>query len=130
MGRCLVPHPSRFRCWLRGLWPDRNPLRRACDRAEAAVVAGLAAALLVGVPLAALSVGLWSHGAGVRAQHAQVAWRQVPAVSLADAPDAAPAGCGSWRPRVLAYWTAPDGTQRAGRVPAPVSARAGTTLRV
>lgn len=73
---------------------------------------------------------LWSYGAGVRAQHAQAAWRQVLAVLLADAPDAAPAGSGSWRPRVLAYWTAPDGTQRAGRVHAPVSARAGAALRV
>ncbi len=114
MGRCLVPHPSRFRCWLRGLWPDGNPLRRACDRAEAAVVVGLAAALLVGVPLTALSVGLSSYGAGVRAQHAQAAWRQVPAVLLADAPDAAPAGSGSWRPRVLAYWTAPVGRSEPG----------------
>jgi hypothetical protein len=60
MGRCQALQPSRLSSWLRWLWPDQNPLRRACDRAEAAIVAGLAAALLVGMPLAALSVGLWS----------------------------------------------------------------------
>jgi hypothetical protein len=130
MGQREVPQPPRFRSWLRGLWPDRNPLRRTCDRAEAAVVAALAAALLIAVPLAALSVGLCSYSAGVRAEHAQAAWRQVPAVLIADATDVAPAGPGTWQPRVLASWTAPDGTQRAGRIPAPVNARAGTTLTV
>ena len=40
---------------LRGLWPDRNPLRRTIDRAEAVVVAGLAVVFLAGVPLAAVS---------------------------------------------------------------------------
>ena len=42
---------------LRGLWPDRNPLRRTIDRAEAALVAGLAVAFLAGVPLAAVAAG-------------------------------------------------------------------------
>jgi len=129
MGRWKVPQPSCFTSWLRGLWPDRNPLRRAYDRKEAAIVAAVAAALLLGVPLVALSVGLWSYGVGVRAQHVQAAWRQVPAVLLVDAPHAAPDGTGSWRPRVLASWAAPDGTQRAGRIPAPVGVRAGTVLR-
>lgn len=129
MGRRAAPQPSRFSRWLRGLWPDRNPLRRTSDRMEAAVVGWLAAALLVGAPLAALSAGRLSYDAGVSAQHAQQAWRQIPAVLLIDAPDAAPDGparaAGS-----LAYWTAPNGAQRVGRVPAPPDARAGTVLRV
>jgi hypothetical protein len=130
MRRHLVPQPSRFRRWLRGLWPDRNPLRRASDRAEAALVAGLAAALLAGVPLAALSAARSRYDAGVRAQHTQAGWRQVPAVLLADA-DTAPAGTAS-SPlrRVLASWTAPNGTQWTGRIPAPASTTAGTVLRV
>ena len=33
---------------VRELWPDHNPLRRTIDRAEAVVVAGLAAAFLAG----------------------------------------------------------------------------------
>ena len=36
---------------VRGLWPDRNPLRRTIDRAEAVVVAGLAIVFLAGPPL-------------------------------------------------------------------------------
>jgi hypothetical protein len=59
----------------RGLWPDRNPLRRRCDRAEAAVVAGLAAGLLAGAPLAAAGAGHWVYTAGVHAERAQQAAR-------------------------------------------------------
>jgi hypothetical protein len=116
--------------WLRLLRPDHNPLRRASDRVEAAVVAGLAAALLAGVPLAALSAAWWGYDAGVRTQHAQTSWRQVPAVLLANAATA-PAGPGSSALRsVPATWTAPDGARRTGPVRAPVSARAGTAVRV
>ena len=130
MGQRLASPPSRLRCWLRGLWPDRNPLRRTSDRAEAAVVAVLAAALLAGVPLAGLSVARWSYDAGIRAQHAQASWRQVPAVLLNDA-ETAPVYLGpSSLRRVLANWTAPDGAQRTGRIPAPLSAETGTVLSV
>jgi hypothetical protein len=96
---------------------------------EAAVVAWLAAALLVGVPLAALSAGRLSYDAGVSAEHAQQTWRQVPAVLLMDAPDAAPDGSAR-AIGVGAYWTAPNGAQRVGRIPAPADARAGTVLKV
>ncbi len=130
MRRRLAPQPSRFSRWLRRLWPDRNPLRRTSDRVEAAVVAWLVVALLVGVPLAALLTGRLSYDAGVRAEHAQQAWRHVLAVLLADAPEAAPAGPGPSPPAVLAYWTAPEGAQRAGRIPARAGSRAGTVLRV
>lgn len=129
MRRHLVPQPSRFRRWLRGLRPGRNPLRRASDRAEAALVAGLAAALLAGVPLAALSAARSSHDAGVRALHTQAGWRQVPAVLLADAATAPAGPASSPLRRVLANWTAPDGMQWTGRIPAPAGATAGTVLR-
>lgn len=36
-------------------WPDRNPPRRTADRVEAAMMAVLLVAFLVGVPLAALA---------------------------------------------------------------------------
>ena len=48
-------------------------------------MAVLAAALLAGVPLAGLWVARWSYDSGIRAQHAQASWPQVPAVLLADA---------------------------------------------
>src|SRR5262249_35025357 len=50
------------RRWLRrvrGWWPDRNPLRRRCDRAEAALVTVLVAVFLAGAPLLAVSAGRW-----------------------------------------------------------------------
>src|SRR5215469_311228 len=51
--------------WLggvRGWWPDRNPLRRRCDRAEAALVTVLVAVFLAGAPLLALAAG-WLRAA-------------------------------------------------------------------
>ncbi len=54
----------------RGLRPDRNRLRRATDRAEAAVLAGLAAAFLVGAPAAAMTAGHLAAAAGLRAEQA------------------------------------------------------------
>jgi hypothetical protein len=47
-----VTRPVRV---VRGLWPDRDPLRRGLDRAEAAIMAGLAV-----VFLAAVRQGGWS----------------------------------------------------------------------
>ena len=38
---------------VRGLWPDRNPLRRTLDRIEGVIVGGLAVVFLAGAPLAA-----------------------------------------------------------------------------
>ena len=70
--------------WLRrvrGWWPDRNPLRRRCDRAEAALFTVLVAVFLAGAPLLALSAGRWAHDSGPPAGHAQRArWHQVPVV--------------------------------------------------
>lgn len=123
-GRVLA---SRLRRWL----PDRNPLRRASDRIEAGVLAGLLAAFLAGAPLAALAAGQWAGAAGLRAERAQAAWHQVPAVLLANAGGPAqPRSQASLEQPVPARWTAPDGTVHTGTVDAPPGARAGTRLLV
>jgi hypothetical protein len=118
------------RRWLRlvrGWWPDRNPLRRPCDRAEAALVTALAAAFLVGAPLLALSAGRQAHDSGPRPGHAQRArWHQVPGVLRTStinrfAPSPAPA----W-----AWWTAPGGVPHTGRVLAPAGFAAGAVVKV
>jgi hypothetical protein len=70
---------------MRRLWPDRNPLRRAAGRAGAAVMAGLPAMFLAGVPLAAVAAAGRAAANGVHAERAQARWRQVPAVLLQDA---------------------------------------------
>lgn len=72
---------------VRGLWPDHNPLRRACDRAEAGIIAGLALAFLAGGPLIALAVwqlALATSYTTTDAEHA--GWHPVPARLLAGAP--------------------------------------------
>jgi hypothetical protein len=108
---------------LRGLWPDRNPLRRTIDRAEAAVVAGLAVAILAGVPLAAVAAGHYVYG---YASRTAVAWHQVPAKLLTTVPAS---GYGD-QATVRAGWTAPDGRRRTGMIPAPAAAPAGGTVMV
>ena len=113
--------------WLRGLWPDHNPLRRTCDRAEAAMVAGLIAAFLIAAPVAGLIAGQWAYRASLHAGHAQqAAHHRVTAVLLASAPAAVPTGDGkqAW-PRVPARWAVPGGAPRTGALPAPPGARAG-----
>jgi hypothetical protein len=118
--------------WLRGLWPDHNPLRRTCDRAEAAIVAGLIAAFLIAAPVTGLIAGQWAYTASLHAEHAQrAAHHRVTAVLLASAPAAVPTGDRkqAW-PRVPARWAAPGGAPRTGAVAAPPGTRAGHTVLV
>jgi hypothetical protein len=128
-GHAVPPATRRGRVW-RGLWPDHNPVRRASDRAEAAIVAVLLAAFLIAAPLLALAAGHWMYHSGLRAEHAQAsAWHAVPAVLLEDAPPLTP----SWAPvlpLVRARWTAPDGRRCTGEVRAPAGARVGRTVQV
>jgi hypothetical protein len=119
-----------WRWWLRrvrGWWPDRNPLRRRCDRAEAALVTVLVAVFVAGAPLLALTAGRWAHDSGPAPGHAQRAgWHQVPAVLRTStirrwAPSPAPA----W-----ARWAAPGGVPHTGRVLAPAGLAAGAVVKV
>src|SRR5262249_31246152 len=125
----------------RGLWPDRNPLRRTLDRVEAAILAGLAIAFLAGAPVAAVTAAHLAAVLGARTAQAQRSWHQMPAVLLADVPGsgygrsgpAAPArGRGVARPGPGAppRWAAPAGGARTGMVAAPPGARAGRTVLV
>ena len=94
---------------VRGLWPDRNPLRRTMDRVEAMIMGGLVVAFLAGAPLAAVAAGHVAYDVGSRTAHAQQAtWRQVPAVLAATVPAAE---FRQYQVSVQASWTAPDGTR-------------------
>ena len=128
MRRRLAAGAARVVRVARGLWPDRNPLRRTMDRVEAAIVAGLAVAFLAGIPLTAAAAGHLADGVGSRTARAQQAARhQVPAVLLATAPTA---GYPGYLPQVRARWTAPDGARRTGAVAALPGQRAGSTVLV
>jgi hypothetical protein len=59
----------------RGLGLDGNPLRRASDRAEAWIRAGLLVVFLIGAPMAAVAAGLstaHAEGSGTSARGASV----------------------------------------------------------
>ena len=126
------PSPRRGRSlgwrWLRGPWPDRNPLRRGSDRLAALIVAATLLTFVAGAPVVALAAARWSRAAAVqvaRAQHAS--WRQVPAVLLERAPLNVDIGYGG----VALPKSAPAGPRRTGpctRVmsrPPPEPGRAG-----
>ena len=115
--------------WLRrvrGWWPDRNPLRRRCDRAEAAIVTVLVAVFLAGAPLMALAAGRQAHDRG-QPEHGQLAgWHQVPAVlRTATIQRFAPSPATAW-----ARWAAPGGVPHTGKVLAPAGLTAGAVVPV
>jgi hypothetical protein len=74
----------------RALGIDRNPLRRATDRAEARIRVGLLGIFLIAGPMAALGAGHWAYHAGITVARAQAATahrakpaalRQAPAIT-------------------------------------------------
>jgi hypothetical protein len=112
---------------VRGLWPDRNPLRRRLDRVEAVMVAGLAVAFLASAPIAAATAWHAAHAAAARTSHAQRSWHQAPAVLLASVPASQNYRYG---PLVQVRWAAVDGTRHTGTVYAPGGAKPGSTVMV
>jgi hypothetical protein len=129
-GKERKPRATLTGRFVRGRRFDRNPLRRAADRAETTVLALLFVAFLVGAPLAALASGAWAHTTAQRAEAAQAAARhQVTAVVLTTS---ATAIVGSWDQDSLAQarWTAPDGTVVTDQMPVPGGTRVGATVSV
>jgi hypothetical protein len=130
--RRVAEPPVRHALWLHGLWPDRNPLRRASDRIQTAVIAAALLAFLIGGPLIAIGAGHWAGTIAARVQQAQQdSWRQVPAVLLANAGSSLAVGYGGESAaEVRARWTAPDGAVRTGNVPAPAGALKGARVPI
>jgi hypothetical protein len=78
---------GRMSRWVRGWWPDRNPLRRRCDRVEAGAAAGLIAALFVVGPVVGVIGAQAAYDASLRLQQLERASsHRVAAVLLARAP--------------------------------------------
>jgi hypothetical protein len=109
----------------RGLWPDRNPLRRSLDRVEAVIVAGLAMVLLAGAPVAAVTASHLTYNAASRTVSAQRSWHQERAVLLASA--SVP---GQFETTARARWAGPSGQRHTGMVPVLAGAMAGSTVMV
>jgi hypothetical protein len=123
------PSLNRLVRFARGRRFDRNPLRRATDRLETAVLALLVIAFLAGTPFAAFATGAWIHGMARGTQLAQEHSRwQVMAVVLAVTPPS-PGTVGlGWQ--ALARWRAPDGREATTEIPVPSGTAAGTRLPV
>jgi hypothetical protein len=122
------PRSTRLGRLLRGRRPDRNPLRRASDRAETALLGVLLAAFLAGAPFAAHAAGSWTYAGSIReAQAQQAALRQVPATLLKAA---ASWSIGEGGAEAQARWKAPDGRVCTGQIFLTGDAPAGTTVKV
>src|SRR5579875_1552512 len=114
--------------WVRGIMPDRNPVRRAVDRAEVAIMASLLVAFAglapvaggSGRPLARASAP--SAGAGRQLIRAELL-TGVPLLG----PGVVPLGI---RPLAVARWTWPAGVRHTGQVVAPPGSRPGTVVMV
>lgn len=108
---------------------DRNPLRRASDRVETALLAALVIAFAAAVPFAVGACGAWTRAVSERVQAEQRATRQeVTAVLLEGASDRVTEG--DVFLQEPARWTAPDGTRVTGQVEVPAGTAAGATVRV
>ena len=126
--RKLKPGVSRLGRFVRWRF-GRNPLRRATDRVETAVLTVLVAAFLIGAPFAALATGAWVHGMAQRAQLAQQASRwQVTAVVLGATESTAAGENLIWQAQ--ARWRAPDGREVTHQVPVPSGTPVGGKLQV
>jgi hypothetical protein len=128
-----VPGSPRLSARLaRALGLDRNPLRRASDRAEAWIRVGLLAAFLIAGPIAAQAAAGWAHQAGAaRTSTGAAQVHPVRAVLLqpsAAVHTAAPdTGAQVW---VRARWASPGAPDRIGEVLAPRGSPAGTVVTV
>jgi hypothetical protein len=117
---------------LRGWRLDRNPLRRRSDRVETAVFGLLLVVFGVAAPFAAHAAGGWTYAVSVRqAQAQQATLHQVKATLLEKAPPwngfANDPGAA---PEVSAWWRAPDGKLRTGKLFVPNGGSAGSTVNV
>ncbi|MGH4035832.1 Rv1733c family protein [Actinomycetota bacterium Odt1-20B] len=122
-----------------GLWRWRhNPLRRGTDRVEAWVALVALLLLVVAVPLAGILSGVLTGNALQRAVRDQRAARQqITATVVREVrqppldPDPETATRRDAHSRVLAAWTAPDGTSHSGTVVADLkSPHAGDPFKL
>ena len=108
---------------MRGLRPDRNPLRRTLDRVESYLLAGLLVAALAGAPFAAQAASHAAYAGALRAEQAQLATRhQVRATLTGPAGNNNSTYTLSAEVPVRAAWTTPAGERRT----ADILALAGT----
>lgn len=115
---------TRLGRFVRGLRPDRNPLRRSSDRVETVVLTLLVIAFLAAAPFIALASGSWAFARAHQAQVEQQAssYRVSALVLKVEAPSGAYVD-----PSAQARWTAHDGKVVTGEIPVPFGTMVGAT---
>lgn len=116
---------------VRGLRPDRNPLRRTSDRVESYLLAGLLVAALAGAPFAAQAASHAAYAGALRAEQAQLAARhQVQAVLTQPAGTSNSTYTLSTEVPVQAAWTSPAGERRTADILALAGTPKGTAVTI
>lgn len=123
---------------MRGVWGRRhNPLWRRTDRIEAWVALAAAVLIVLGATSVGWLTGRAAHGAlltTVRIQHQQrhLEWVTVDRLISRTPldPDPETSSQRDAHRRVLARWTAPDGTARLGQLAAPRPVEPGERFRI
>jgi hypothetical protein len=121
---------TRLGRFVRGRRPDRNPLRRASDRAETAVLAVLVIAFLAAAPFAALAIGGLVHARAHEAQLTEQASSHHVSALVLKVTSEAQGGWGyaALESQAQARWTAPDGRVVSGAIPVSPGTVAGATV--
>jgi uncharacterized membrane protein YhaH (DUF805 family) len=114
----------------RGRRPDRNPLRRASDRLETAMLALLLIVFAAAAPFVAQAGAAWARARAHDAQLSQEAsWHQVSAQVLKMTTGVqGGGGYGELEGQAQARWTAPDGKAVTGEIPVPPATAVGTMV--
>jgi hypothetical protein len=116
---------------VRGLRPDRNPLRRTSDRVESYLLAGLLVAALAGAPFAAQAASHAAHAGALRAEQAQLATRhQVRAVLTQPAGNNNSTYTLSTAVPAQATWTSATGVRQTGEILALAGSPKGTAVTI
>jgi hypothetical protein len=116
---------------MRGLRPDRNPLRRRVDRIETFVFGGLLVAALTVAPLAAASASHQAYDSTLRAAQAQRLAGQHVTATITTTPASALDGytISSMVP-ARARWELPNGQTRAGQIAVPAGSHLGQAIQI
>ena len=109
---------------------DGNPLRRASDRAEAWIRAGLLVIFLTAGPIAAIAAGQWTAHAASAGTSGQPHAARAVLLQQAIAPARPAPAVRDVQVWVRARWESAGGSARTGEVPAPAGAPAGTVVTV
>jgi hypothetical protein len=116
---------------LRGLWPDRNPLRRTYDRVETFLLVALLAAAAAAAPFAAQAASQAAYAAALHTQHVQQASEHQVRAELTPLATGADSGYSltGYVP-VRATWTSVTGVRHTSELLAPAGSRKGSTVTI